>query len=220
MSSPILLTDLQSKCSAARIVAVSKLQPDDKIRDLYQQGQRTFGENYVQEFTAKTERLQDLKIHWHFIGHLQKNKAKYVVGRAELIHSLDSIELAEVLDRQAEKMQIQQNVLVQVNLGGETSKEGFSKEDVVKFWSILCRFPHLNICGLMTMPPLTEPELARPYFRELKELMTLLKQTTPSHHAFKELSMGTSGDYAVALSEGATIVRIGTILFGERPAKR
>ena len=220
MSTASSLTDLQNKCSPAKILAVSKLQTDEKIRALYQQGQRHFAENYVQEFTAKTDRLNDLKIHWHFIGHLQKNKAKIVVGKAEVIHSLDSIELAEVLDKQAEKLQIQQKVLIQVNLGNEETKGGLSKEDVVKFWPILCKFPHLALNGLMTMPPLTEPELARPFFKELKELFMVLKSTTPSHHPFTELSMGTSGDFAVALLEGATIVRIGTILFGERPTKR
>jgi pyridoxal phosphate enzyme (YggS family) len=215
------LTDLQKQCSPARILAVSKLQSEEKIRALYAEGQRDFAENYVQELLQKQERLKDLKdIRWHFIGHLQRNKVKNIVGRVELMHSLDSIELAETLDHQAEKLQQPQKVLIEVNLAGEQSKSGFGEDEVRQFWSLLCKFPHLEIRGLMTMPPLAEdPETARPYFRRLKSLRDELNSTTPPPHALSELSMGTSGDYAVALQEGATIVRLGTILFGERTAK-
>lgn len=220
MSTVSSLTDLQNKCLPAKVLAVSKLQSDESIRALYKQGQRDFAENYVQEFTAKVESLKDLNILWHFIGHLQKNKVKAVVGRVELIHSVDSMELAKILDFQAEKLGLRQKVLIQVNLANEVTKGGFSKNEIVRLWPLLVSFPHLSLNGLMTMPPLAEPGLVRPFFKELKELFMVLKSMTSSHHPFQELSMGTSGDFEVALSEGATIVRIGTILFGERPSKR
>ncbi len=213
------LPDLQKKCAPARVLAVSKKQSIEKILELYQQGQRDFAENYVQEFREKTEALKEYSdIRWHFIGHLQRNKAKLVVGAAYLIHSLDSIELAEALDHRAEQLQIQQKVLIQVNLAQEESKGGFSKEEILKFYPLLCKFPHLTVCGLMCMPPLSQdPELVRPFFKELKDLLIELNKQTP--HASSELSMGTSADYAVAVQEGATIVRLGTVLFGERSVK-
>ena len=222
MSEALSYADLQRQCAPARILAVSKLQPIEKIRSLYDLGQRDFGENYVQEATQKMDALQDLKnLKWHLIGHLQKNKVKLSVGRFDVIHSVDSLELAQTINRQAETLKITQKVLLEVNLAGEASKTGFSVEDIKKNFSALCALSHLKIEGLMTMPPLTEnAESARPYFRELKKLQMDLKSTAPPQTSLAELSMGTSGDFAVALQEGATIVRLGTILFGERAAKR
>ncbi|HWU44792.1 MAG TPA: YggS family pyridoxal phosphate-dependent enzyme [Bdellovibrio sp.] len=217
------LTTLQSQISPAKILAVSKLQPQEKIRALYNESQRLFGENYVQEALTKLQQLEDLKdIEWHFIGHLQKNKAKQVVGRFHLIHSVDSLELAKMLSHQCETQGVTQNILLQVNLAGEESKSGFSKEIVISQWSEITRLPHLHIFGLMTMPPLTETgEQVRHYFRELRELRDeLQKHVDAAVHPLTELSMGTSHDYQVAVEEGATILRLGTILFGERPSKR
>lgn len=216
------LKDVVLKASPAKILAVSKLQPAEKIRWLYSQGQRLFGENYVQEALEKQEALSDLPdIQWHLIGHLQKNKAKMVVGRFYLIHSVDSLELAQVLSRQCEQKKLEQNILIQVNLAEEESKEGFSRQTLQAHWPELTKLPHLHIFGLMTMPPLTETGVeVRPYFVELRELCEHLKATTNLNtHPMSELSMGTSHDYSVAAEEGATIVRLGTILFGERPAK-
>ncbi len=206
---------ISSDLSKNKICAVSKLQPPIKIRELYAKGQRIFGENYVQEALEKQDILKDLPgIEWHLIGHLQKNKAKQVVGKFSLIHSVDSLDLAKTLGRLASARQLTQKVLIQVNLAEEESKSGFNKAEFEKAWPELQQIPGLNICGLMTMPPLTEnPEDVRPYFRELAQLLRQRPGLTV-------LSMGTSHDYQVALEEGATIVRLGTILFGERPVNR
>lgn len=212
-----------NNCAPARILAVSKLQPEQKIRDLYSQGQRHFGENYVQEALEKVEHLKDLSdLHWHFIGHLQKNKAKYVVGKFSLIHSVDSLELAQALSRQCQTKNLEQNILLQVNLAHEETKGGFDRPALLEKWSALTQLPGIHICGLMTMPPLTETgEEVRPYFKELRELLEQLRSgVNLGTHPLTELSMGTSHDYKVAVEEGATIVRLGTILFGERPVKR
>ncbi|MEK2644101.1 YggS family pyridoxal phosphate-dependent enzyme [Bdellovibrio sp. BCCA] len=216
------LKTLTQECTPAKILAVSKLQPESKIRSLYHEGQRLFGENYVQEALEKMDHLQDLPdIQWHLIGSLQKNKAKLVVGKFALIHSVDSLALAETLSRQCENKNVTQNILIQVNLAKEETKGGFDKESLLKSWQTLAELPHLNIMGLMTMPPLTETGVeVRLYFRELRQLlMELRSETNLKRHPLTELSMGTSHDFKVAVEEGATIVRLGTILFGERPAK-
>lgn len=209
-------------CAPARILAVSKLQSVDKIRGLYSEGHRAFGENYVQEAIEKIELLADCKeIEWHFIGHLQKNKAKFVVGKFALIHSVDSFELAQALSKQCQTKNIEQSILLQVNLAKEESKSGFEAETLLSQWSSLQALPGLHICGLMTMPPLTETgEEVRPYFRGLRQLLQQIQESAdPTIHPMNELSMGTSHDFKVAIEEGATIVRLGTILFGERPSK-
>ncbi|XGC81270.1 YggS family pyridoxal phosphate-dependent enzyme [Bdellovibrio bacteriovorus] len=216
------LADIQKQCAPAQVLAVSKLQPALKIRGLYQEGQRHFGENYVQEALDKMEGLSDLAdINWHLIGHLQKNKAKYVAGKFHLIHSVDSLDLAKAISQQCQKKNVDQNILIQVNLAQEETKSGFDKEQLLKDWQELVLLPQIHIFGLMTMPPLTETgEEVRPYFRELSDLLgTLRAQTNQSIHPMTELSMGTSHDYQVAVAEGATIVRLGTILFGERAPK-
>ncbi len=205
---------LPDKC---RLLAVSKLQPADKIRSLFQNGQKSFAENYVQEALEKQQQLADLEIEWHFIGHLQKNKAKDVVGRFALIHSVDSWELAEALNRRAEMSGIKQKILLQINLALEATKGGFSEAALEERWLLLANLEFLEICGLMTMPPPFEnPEQARPYFRQLREWQQKLSRT---HPMVTELSMGTSSDYQVAAEEGATWVRLGTLLFGERPTR-
>ncbi|WP_413583349.1 YggS family pyridoxal phosphate-dependent enzyme [Bdellovibrio sp. HCB288] len=211
--------EIRAEIGADKILAVSKLQPVAKIRDLYNQGQRRFGENYVQEALDKKEQLKDLTdIEWHLIGHLQKNKAKHVVGQFHLIHSVDSLELAQTLNRQCETKNVAQRILIQVNLAHEESKTGFDKQTVIQRWAEICQLPHLIIDGLMTMPPLTESgEEVRRYFIELRELQqNLAKATDTERHPLKKLSMGTSNDYKVAIQEGATLVRLGTILFGAR----
>lgn len=216
------LSDIQKSILPAKVLAVSKLQPLDKVRELFQQGQRQFGENYVQEALEKIEMLSDLSdIEWHFIGHLQKNKIKYILGKFCLIHSVDSGSLLENINKQCASKNLIQNVLLQINIANEDSKGGFNENDLQKQWVQLTSLKNIRICGFMTMPPLTEnPELVRPYFRRLKELQALLKQKTDLNiHPLNQLSMGTSGDYKVAVEEGATIIRLGTILFGERPRK-
>lgn len=219
--------NISAKIKNAKICAVSKLQEPIKIRELYKKGQRIFGENYVQEALEKQELLADLPgVEWHLIGHLQKNKAKQVVGKFALIHAVDSLELATTIGRLASERRIEQKILLQVNVADEQTKNGFDAVTLAENWEELSQIPGIQICGLMTMPPLTEnPEDVRPYFRDLAKLLKTLQKSLAQQahgrvHPLNELSMGTSHDYEVALQEGATIVRLGTILFGERPTKR
>lgn len=200
------------------LLAVSKLQSEEKIRNLYSQGQRLFAENYVQEALQKKAHLADLKdIQWHFIGSMQSNKAKQVVGEFSWIHSVDSLSLAQKISTQSAARGIQQKILLQVNLSGETTKGGFSEPELRQYIADLSALPSVIVGGLMTMPPLfEEAELARPYFHQLRKLRDELKLQFPS---LQELSMGTSSDYQIAIEEGATMVRLGTVLFGERPQK-
>ncbi len=203
-----------------KVLAVSKLQPIQKIRNLSEKGHRLFGENYVQEALLKQDLLKDLDIDWHLIGTLQKNKVKLVVGKFELIHSVDSFELAQAISNQALKIKTLQKILLQINLAQEVSKGGLSREDLLRQWGEISTLSGIEITGLMTMPPLSDdPEEVRPYFRELSKIQTELIKYNSGRHPLRELSMGTSHDYHVAIEEGATIVRLGTILFGERPRK-
>lgn len=201
----------------AKLVAVSKLQRAETVRELAVQGQKIFGENYVQEALSKIEKLKDLDLEWHFVGRLQKNKVKQVVGVFGLIHSVDSLELAETINRIAGEKGLTQRVLFQLNLASEESKGGFSRTEFSEKIEDLKNLQHLQIEGLMTMPPLfDDPERSRPYFQELRELQKKYSKDFPLLY---ELSMGTSADFEIALEEGATLVRLGTIVFGERPAK-
>ena len=201
----------------AKLVAVSKLQSAETVRELAAQGQKIFGENYVQEALSKIEKLKDLDLEWHFVGRLQKNKVKQVVGVFGLIHSVDSLELAETINRIAGEKGLTQRVLFQLNLASEESKGGFSRTEFSEKIEDLKNLQHLQIEGLMTMPPLfDDPERSRPYFQELRELQKKYSKDFPLLY---ELSMGTSADFEIALEEGATLVRLGTIVFGERPAK-
>ena len=194
------------------LLAVSKLQPIEKIKSLADQGQIHFGENYVQEALEKIETLQELHLQWHLIGPLQKNKVKYLKNNFAYIHSVDSLALAELLSAKCSLINYRQKIFIQVNLAAESSKSGFSDEELVKQWTQLKSLPFLEIVGLMTMPPLeNSSEKNRVYFRKLKTLGTQLN--------LHEFSMGTSQDYRIALEEGATWIRIGTVLFGDRPKK-
>lgn len=221
---------------SVRVIAVSKLQPVSRIEALYAEGQRDFGENYVQEFATKHETLAATAsdVRWHLIGHLQKNKIKFVTGRCAMIHSVDSVALAEAIGRRAEAAGsagsgaaagVAENILLQVNVGGEGSKEGFSPTELRESIAALTTLPGLRLCGLMTMPPLqNEAEANRVHFRELRTLLDDLRPqvtTSPSGpHPWNELSMGTSHDFEIAIEEGATLIRVGTILFGERPSPK
>jgi len=206
-----LRQELPTDCE---ILAVSKLQSVEKIRKLYTTGQRLFAENYVQEAVEKQKQLADLKIEWHFIGHLQKNKAKLVVGNFTYIHSVDSLELAQTLDHAARMKNLTQKIFVQINLAREESKGGIHQEDLSHFLEKSAFLGNIQVVGLMTMPPLfDDPQRARPFFRELRELLKIHQAKCPQ---LQKLSMGTSSDYRIAAEEGSTIVRLGTILFGER----
>lgn len=200
-----------------RLVAVSKLHPADAVRELAALGQRDFGENYVQEALGKMETLAlpcpDLR--WHFIGHLQTNKVKYVAGRFSLIHTLDSDRLARALHERSLKLGRTQDVLIQVNLGGEEAKTGVSREELPGLAESLAGLSALRLEGLMLLPPFfDDPEAARPYFRELRQLRDDLEVRLGM--SLPVLSMGMSGDFEAAIAEGATHVRVGTSIFGHR----
>ncbi len=200
-----------------RLVAVGKTQSADRVREVIRSGATIIGENYIQEARKKFEQLVDLDIQWHFIGHLQSNKAKYAVRMFDLIHSVDSIKLAGELDRQAGKIGKRQNILIQVNIGDAPSKSGLAEKDAADDIVRIAEMKNLHIQGLMTMPPYFDaPEKARPYFAALRRLRDRLASNVRLTSDFKELSMGMTGDFEVAIHEGATLVRIGTALFGAR----
>lgn len=200
-----------------QLVAVSKTVDLARIRQAIAAGVRILGENYLQEARAKIETLGNA-VHWHFIGHLQTNKATAVVARFDLIHSVDRLKLARALDRAAQKQGKVQDILLEVNLAQEASKSGFAPEAAPELLEAVAALPHLRVRGLMTMPPwFTESEDARPYFRALRELRDRLAAHARPGVNLTELSMGMSGDFEVAIEEGATLVRIGTAIFGPRP---
>lgn len=201
-----------------KLLAVSKKQSPEKINNLYHQGQKSFGENYVQEALQKIDLLALPEIDWHFIGHLQTNKVKDVVGKFSLIHSVDSLKLAQHIAKKAKDLNTTQSLLIEINIGSETSKSGFLKSDLKNCWSDLIHLENICIKGFMCLPPagVSDSE-TESFFQEMKLLQTDLKSQTPVQlHSLDELSMGTSGDYQLALKNNATIIRLGTILFGER----
>jgi PLP dependent protein len=204
-----------------RLVAVTKTVGVDEIKQALDVGLRIFGENRVQEAKEKISRLEieipSSKIEWHLIGHLQSNKAKYVAGLFDLIHSLDSEELADHLDREAAKIGKIQRVLIQVKLSEEETKSGIAEQALPQMAEKVSGLKNLKLEGLMTIPPFfDDPNRAKPYFKRLRELRDDLRK---EGFDLPELSMGMSGDFEVAIEEGATLVRIGTAIFGERRIK-
>lgn len=197
-----------------RLVAVSKTVDLTRIRAAMDAGQDLFGENYLQEARNKIAAL-GRRVGWHLVGHLQSNKARGAVEFFDLIHAVDRGKLAGALDAAAARLGKVQDVLIQVNQGGEASKSGVAPEAAPALLKEMARLPHLRVLGLMTMPPwFPDPEAARPYFRALRELRDHLRGL--SGLPLAELSMGMSGDFAVAVEEGATLVRVGTAIFGSR----
>jgi hypothetical protein len=175
------------------------------------------GENYIQEAREKIEVLQELPVSWHFIGHLQSNKAKYAVRLFDMIHSVGSLKLARELDKQAAKNAKVQAILIQVNTGKEATKSGVYEEEALSLVREAGKMEHLAIKGLMTLPPFfNAPDKVRPYFRALRELRDRIRQEALPGVSMDELSMGMTGDFEAAIQEGATLVRIGTAIFGER----
>jgi PLP dependent protein len=205
------------KPAAVRLVAVSKTVPADRVREAIQNGITLRGENYIQEAREKIEALQEFPVAWHFIGHLQSNKAKYAVRLFDLIHSVDSIKLARELNRQACKIDKIQDILIQVNTGKEASKSGVYVDDALTLVRAAGQMNNIAVKGLMTLPPyFNAPDRVRPYFRALRELRDRIASESLPGIAMDELSMGMTGDFEAAIQEGATLVRIGTALFGER----
>lgn len=201
---------------SVQLVAAAKSQPVTRVRKVMEAGVGIVGENYIQEAQAKFEILNDPSIRWHFIGRLQSNKAKYAVRMFELIHSVDSVKLAAEIDKQARKAGKTQQILVQVNISQEPSKTGVGQEQTLDLIRALTAFTNIRVQGLMTMPPFFDaPEHARPYFAALRQLRDEVQHALGI--PLKELSMGMTGDFEVAIEEGATLVRIGTAIFGDRP---
>ncbi|NJC87160.1 MAG: YggS family pyridoxal phosphate-dependent enzyme [Desulfuromonas sp.] len=205
--------------ATVRLVAVSKTHPAEAILAACAAGQDLFGESYVQEFLTKLEAVT-APVQWHYIGHLQSNKARYLPGEVTLIHSVDRLSLAEEISRQWQKHGLTADVLIEVNLGGEASKSGVDAVELEPFLRQIVTLPNLAVRGLMTLPPyLDDPEDVRPYFRRLRELADRMKELALPGVTMQELSMGMSHDFAVAIEEGATLVRIGTAIFGEREGR-
>ena len=204
------------KPSEIKLLGVSKQIESDRIKEAIKCGHFNFGENYVQEFISKYETLSEYKdVDWHFIGHLQKNKVKYIIDKVSLIQSVDKVSLAEEINKRAEKIGKNVPILIEINLGEETSKSGIEISELDNFLEQISVFDNLKLSGLMALPPFCEnAQDSRKYFIKLRELRDNFNS---SYNNFKELSMGMSSDYEVAIEEGATIVRVGTAIFGERP---
>jgi len=205
--------------SAVRLMAVTKTVDDDRILTAMAAGVEILGENYVQEAKRKIDKMGN-PCEWHMIGHLQTNKAKYAVRLFDMIHSIDRLELAAELDRRARADGRVMKVLIEVNVAGEETKSGVPLATARDLVRAVAPLENLSIQGLMTMPPwFDDPEEARPFFRALRELRDRITAEVIGRVEMRELSMGMTGDYAVAIEEGATIVRIGRGIFGERPAR-
>jgi pyridoxal phosphate enzyme (YggS family) len=224
--------------SEVTLIAVSKTKPNEKLKEAYELGMRHFGENKVQEMAQKYEDLQcefEEPVYWHLIGHLQRNKVKYIIDKAVLIHSVDSIRLAEQIEEDAAKKDLICDVLIEVNIAGEDTKFGVSPEEVLSLIEEMNKFSHVRVRGLMAIAPYVEDsEKNREYFKKLRELYVDIKSKNvdniddrnnldipassliKSLEYFDILSMGMTGDFEVAIEEGATMVRVGTGIFGER----
>jgi pyridoxal phosphate enzyme (YggS family) len=201
---------------AIRLLAAAKSQDAELVQAAVDAGVTLIGENYVQEAQEKKARIRQT-VEWHMIGHLQRNKAKAAVLLFDVIESLDTVALARELDKEGRKKGAKVFTYVEVNLGGEASKSGIAPSELPLLIDAAGELPHLEIIGLMAVPPIREaPEGSRPYFRRLRELAETLNARNVPNVAIRELSMGMTHDYTVAVEEGATIVRIGTALFGPR----
>ncbi len=216
------ISEIAGKCGRhpreVKVLGAAKSQSVESIRAAIAAGVTLIGENYVQEAEAKKAQVSE-SIEWHMIGHLQRNKAKAAAEIFALIESLDSVALALELEKQGRQRGKKIRALVEVNLAGEESKSGIAKDDLASLLEAVAKLDHLTVEGLMTVPPFREePEESRPYFRELRELKDKFNAQRIPHVDLQDLSMGMTHDYPVAIEEGATIVRIGTALFGPRKA--
>lgn len=202
---------------SVRLVAATKTVTVDRIKEGVSAGLTILGENRVQEALPKLAAFAGAPVRWHFLGQLQRRKVRSVIGLFEVIHSVDSLELAQEIDRRAGEVGCHQSVLIEVNIGNEPTKAGFSPDDVVQAVTTMAEFSHIGIRGLMAIPPQTDhPDSARPHFRKLNELAQQIAACRIPSVRMDELSMGMSNDYEVAIEEGATFVRVGTAIFGTR----
>ena len=221
------LLEVESKIAAAckranrgreevTLIAVSKTKPVEMLNEVYGEGIRDFGENKVQELTDKFE-IMNKDIRWHMIGHLQRNKVKYIVDKVALIHSVDSVRLAQTIEQEAAKKDVIVDILIEVNVAEEESKFGLKVEEVIAMVEEIAKYPHLRIKGLMTIAPYVEdPEENRAVFASLRKLSVDINTKNIDNVSVEILSMGMTNDYEVAIEEGATMVRVGTGIFGER----
>lgn len=202
--------------SSIKLVVVTKTVDAEQIQEAVAANATILGENRVQEAKEKIEKLGPIA-HWHLIGHLQTNKARYAVKLFDMIHSVDSLELAKDLDKQAAKINKKQDVLIEVSIAGEASKAGVAIHDAPTLIQEAAKLKNISIKGLMTIPPfLDDPEAVRPYFRKLRELAASIARENIPGLSMQELSMGMSGDFETAVEEGATLVRVGKAIFGAR----
>ena len=202
--------------AAVRLIAVSKVKPAEQIDAAFACGQQLFGESYVQEFRDKSPEVQ-APVEWHFLGGLQSNKVKYLRGKVAMIHSVDRLSLAEEISHQWQKIDESIDILLQVNIGEEQQKSGCAPAELEKLARQVAELPNLRVCGLMCLPPnCDDPEDVRPYFRRLREMAEQINRLQLPDVNLTELSMGMSDDFEVAVEEGATLMRIGTAIFGER----
>lgn len=198
------------------LIAVSKTKPVSMLKEAYDAGARCFGENKVQEIMDKHPQLPE-DIQWHMIGHLQRNKVKYIVDKVSMIHSVDSLRLAQTIEQEAAKHNVCVPVLLEVNVAQEESKFGLKMDEVLPLIETIADFPHIKVQGLMTIAPYVEnAEDNRDFFRQLKKLSVDIEAKNINNVNMSVLSMGMTGDYQVAVQEGATMVRVGTGIFGER----
>lgn len=205
--------------SEVTLIAVSKTKPVEMLEEAYGTGIREFGENKVQEMMDKYD-VMPKDIHWHMIGHLQRNKVKYLMGKAALIHSVDSLRLAEEISAQSVKHEVTTDILIEVNIAGEETKFGTDREEAIALVEAAAKLPNIHICGLMTIAPFVEnSEDNRKYFQQIRQLSVDIKEKNIDNVDMRILSMGMTGDYEVAIEEGATMVRVGTGIFGARNYK-
>ncbi len=198
------------------LIAVSKMNPVEAVVAAHECGIDTFGENKVQELCGKIEAI-GVPLRWHLIGHLQTNKVKYIAGKVVMIHSVDSLKLAEVIDKESEKAGVVTDILLEINIAGEESKYGIEPSETEALARSISPLKHVRICGLMTVAPETdEPENNRPYFRQMRELSVDIASKNIDNISMNVLSMGMTGDFEIAVEEGATHVRVGTGIFGAR----
>ena len=202
--------------SEVTLIAVSKTKPVEMLEEAYGIGIREFGENKVQEMMDKYE-VMPKDIHWHMIGHLQRNKVKYLMGKAALIHSVDSLRLAEEISAQSVKHEVTTDILIEVNIAGEETKFGTDREEAIALVEAAAKLPNIHICGLMTIAPFVEnSEDNRKYFQQIRQLSVDIKKKNIDNVNMCVLSMGMTGDYQVAIEEGASMIRVGTGIFGAR----
>lgn len=207
------------KADEILLVGVSKTQPPEKLKEAFNCGIKVFGENKVQELIEKYPLIEGAK--WHFIGHLQKNKVKYIIDKVELIHSLDSNDLAEEINKRAGRVNRIMPVLIQVNIGREDTKSGVLEEEVLEFSKLISKYPNIQVLGIMAIPPVNEDDgVTRAYFKKVYNIYNEVKTYKYDNFEIKYLSMGMTGDFEIAIEEGANIIRVGTGIFGKRNYNR